>query len=159
ARLPRLEALERVDVQPDERVRARSRDLLDVHPALRREHEQRPLRAAVEGDRQVVLLRDLGRGLDPELADEVAADVEPENLRRALLRLVRAVGQLDPARLAAPSRQHLSLDDDLPAELLGGPARLLWRGGEPPVRDRNADPAEELLPLILVEVQAAGEPS
>ena len=80
-RVPRLEALERVDVQPDERVRRRRRDLLDVDPALRREHEQRLLRAAVERDREVVLLRDVRRLLDPEPADDVAADVEAEDLR------------------------------------------------------------------------------
>ena len=84
-RLPRLEALERVDVQPDERVGRLLRDLLDVDPALRREHEERLLRAAVERDREVVLLRDVGGALDPERADDVAADVEPEDLPRLLL--------------------------------------------------------------------------
>ena len=43
-RLPRVEALERVDVEPDERVRALLGDLLDLDAALRREHEQRLLR-------------------------------------------------------------------------------------------------------------------
>ena len=73
---PRLEALERVDVQPDERVGVLLRDLLDLDAALRREHEERLLRAAVERDREVVLLRDVGRLLDPELVDDVAVDVE-----------------------------------------------------------------------------------
>ena len=89
-RLPRVEALERVDVEPDERVGALLGDLLDVDAALRREHVERLLRAAVEREREVVLLRDLRGLLDPELADDVAADVEPEDLLRALLRLVRA---------------------------------------------------------------------
>ena len=89
-RLPGMEALERVDVQPDERVGALLGDLLDVDPALGREHVERLLRAAVEGQREVVLLRDLRRLLDPEPADDVAADVEPEDLAGALLGLVRA---------------------------------------------------------------------
>src|SRR4029077_8370819 len=101
-RLPGLEALEGVDVQADERVGARGRNLLDVHAARRREHEQRLLRAAVEGDREVVLLGDIGGGLDPEPADDVAADVKAENLLRALLRLVRSLGALYPPALAAP---------------------------------------------------------
>ena len=57
---PRLEALERVDVQAHERVGVVRGDLLDLDAALRREHEQRLLRAAVERDREVVLLRDVG---------------------------------------------------------------------------------------------------
>ena len=52
---PRLEALERIDVEPDERVGILLRDLLDLDAALRREHEERLLRAAVERDREVVL--------------------------------------------------------------------------------------------------------
>src|SRR5262249_16900312 len=40
---PALEALERIDVEPDERVRVLLRDLLDLDAALRREHEERLL--------------------------------------------------------------------------------------------------------------------
>ena len=46
---------------------------------------------------------------------------------RLLLGVVRVVGELDPARLAAAAGQHLRLDDDGAAELLGGRARLLRR--------------------------------
>ena len=63
--------------------------------------------------------------------------------------------ELDPAGLAATAGQHLSLDHDLAADLLGGGARLGRRGRDPAVRDRDAEAAEELLALILVEVQAA----
>ena len=66
--LPGLEALERVDVEADERVGVLLGDLLDLDAALRREHEQRLLGATVERQREVVLLRDVGRLLDPELA-------------------------------------------------------------------------------------------
>src|SRR5436853_40993 len=51
ARDPRLVPLERVDVQPDQRVGILLGDLLDLDAALRREHEERLLRTAVEGDR------------------------------------------------------------------------------------------------------------
>ena len=57
---PGLEALERIDVQAHERVGVVRGDLLDLDAALRREHEERLLRAAVERDREVVLLRDVG---------------------------------------------------------------------------------------------------
>ena len=93
ARDPRLVALERVDVQPHERVGIVRGDLLDLDAALGREHEQRLLRAAVEGDREVVLLRDVGGLLDPELLDDMPADVQPDDVARLLLRVGR-----DPRR-------------------------------------------------------------
>ena len=114
------------------------------------------LRAAVEGDREVVLLLDVRGLLDPEPADDVAADVEPEDLVRPLLRLVRAVRELDPAGLAAAARQHLGLDHDLAAELLGGSAGLLGGLGETPIRHGDAEAAEELLALVLVEIHSGG---
>jgi hypothetical protein len=52
-------------------------DLFDLDPALGGEHEEHLLLTPVEGDREVVLLGDLGRRLDPELTDDVAVDVEP----------------------------------------------------------------------------------
>ena len=155
-RHPRLEALGRVDVQPDERVRVLLGDLLDLDAALRREHEERLLRAAVERDREVVLLRDVGCLLDPELADDVAADVETEDVARLRLRVGRIVGELDAAGLAAAARQHLRLDDDRAAERRRRGAGFLRRDGEPPVGDGDADAAEELLPLVLVEIHGGG---
>ena len=77
-----LEALERVDVEARQSVRVVLGDLLDLDAALGREHEERLLRPAVERDREVVLLGDLGRLLDPELAHDVAVDVEAEDLAR-----------------------------------------------------------------------------
>jgi hypothetical protein len=127
-RLPRLEALERIDVQPDERVRRGRSHLLDVHAPLGREHEEGRLHTAVERDREVVLLRDVGGLLDPELLDDVAADVEAENVAGTRLGLLGRVSQLDAAGLAAAAGEHLRLDDHGAAELLGCSARLL-RGG------------------------------
>ena len=62
------------------------------------------------------------------------------------------VGELDPAGLPTAPGQHLGLDDDLAAELLGRRARLVRRRREPPLRDGNPEPLEELLALVLVEV-------
>ena len=66
------------------------------------------------------------------------------------------VGELDAARLAAPAGQHLRLDDDLAAELLGGGARLLRGRREPAVGDGDAEAPEELLALVLVEIHGGG---
>ena len=155
--MPGVEALERIHVQPDERLRGRGRDLLDVDAALRREHEERLLRAPVERDREVVLARDLRGLLDPQLAHDVAADVQAEDLRRARLGLVGRLRELDATRLAAPAGQDLRLDDDGAAELVRRRARLLGGRRQPPVRNGDAEAPEELLPLVLVEVQSAGE--
>ena len=69
-----------------------------------------------------------------------------------LLGVRRIVGELHAARLAAAAGQHLRLDDDRAAELLGGLPRLLRRRREAPVGDGDAELLEELLALVLVEV-------
>jgi hypothetical protein len=159
AALPRVEALERVDVQADERLRSLSGHLLDVDAAARREHEQRLLRAPVERQREVVLLLDVRRLLDPEPAHDVAADVQPQNLVRMRLGLVGPGGELDPARLASAARQHLRLDHDVAAQLLRRRSRLGRCGRQPSCRDRDAMAREELLALVLVQVQSARQPT
>src|SRR5262245_11766214 len=151
-RLVGLEALERIDVQPRQRLRPLGRDLLDVDASLLREDEQALLLSAVEGDREVVLARDVGCLLDPELANDVAVDVHAEDRLCVLRSLFRRVGELDPARLSAAAGQHLGLDDDLPSELLGRRAGLLRRRSDPPLGDGNPEAFEELLALVLVEV-------
>jgi hypothetical protein len=152
ARLEGLEADERVDVQAGERVRVAFGDLLDVDAALRREHEERLLLAAVERDREVVLAFDVGGLLDPDAVNDVPADVHAEDVAGAGLGVVRALGELDPAGLPAAAGEHLRLHDDLAAELLRGRARLLRSGREPPLGDGDSEARKELLPLILVEI-------
>ena len=96
-------------MEAHECVRARRGDLFDVDTALRREHEERLLRAPIEREREVVLAVDV-RALDPELGDDVPTDVEPEDLPCYRLGIRGGFGELDAARLASPSRQHLGLD-------------------------------------------------
>ena len=62
------------------------------------------------------------------------------------------LGELDPAGLAAAAGQHLRLDDDLAAELLGGRARLVGRRREASLGHGDPEALEELLALVLVEV-------
>src|SRR5262249_61704743 len=70
----------------------------------------------------------------------------------------RAVGAAGVARALAPPPRPapaggpLRLDHDRPAKLLGRLARLFRRGGQAPLGDRNPDPPEEILALVLVEV-------
>src|SRR5262249_44898960 len=151
-----LEALERIGVKSGQCIGVLLRDLLDLDPALGREHVQELLRASIERDRQVVLLRDLRRTFDPELLHHVAADVETEDVVRTLLRLRRIVGELDAARLAATAGQHLRLDNHWAAELLRGSTRLLRRRRKTTFRNGDTEARKELLALILVEIHGAG---
>src|SRR5262249_9744082 len=105
-----------------------------------------------ERDREVVLLRNVGGALDPELLDDVAANVEADDVPGLLLGVGRVVGELHAARLPAATRQNLRLDDDLAAELLGRRARLVRRRCESPVGHGDPELPEQLLALVLVEV-------
>ena len=120
-----LEAEQRVDVQAGDRVRVVVGDLLDVHPALRREHHERLLGRAVEDDRRVVLGGDVRGRLDPDLVHGEAADVHAEDRAGVLLGLAAVLRDLDAAGLAAAADQHLRLDHARVADLVGGGDRLL----------------------------------
>ena len=110
---------------------------------------------AIEREREVVLLRDLGRLLDPETLDDVALDVEADDVLRVLLRLVRVGRELDAACLAAAAGEHLGLDDDRAAEHLGSLPRLARRRRQPTFADGDPDPPEQLLALVFVEIHSA----
>ena len=89
----------------------------------------------------------------------MAVDVQPEDRLGVLRGLVRRVCELDPARLPSAPGQHLGLDDDLAADLLGGGSGLLRGRGDTPLRDRDPEALEEFLSLVLVEVHRRGDSS
>ena len=149
-----METLERIDVQLHQRLGLYDRHLLDLHPALGREDEERLLGAAIERDREVVLALDLRGALDPEPAHNVALDLHAENRGSVRLGLLRARGDLDAAGLAAPAHVNLSFHDHRAAELLGGGARLGGRLRQPSLAGRKTVPAEKLLALVLVEIHS-----
>ena len=93
------------DVLVDDRAGVVDRDLLDLDAALRGADEHQAAGGAVEHDRQVVLLHDLGRGPDEHAPDREPLDLEREDLRRDVLRLVRGGGELHAAGLAAAARR------------------------------------------------------
>jgi hypothetical protein len=128
-------------------------NLLDLDAAFGRQYEQRLLRATIERDREVVLLRDVRGPLDPELVDDVPTDVESQDRARLLLRVGGIVRELDAAGLAATAGQDLRLDDDRAAELLSRCARLVRCRREASVRYGDAEAAKQLLALVLVKVQ------
>ena len=82
----------------------------------------------------------------------MAVDVEPKDLLRLLLGVVGLVGEFDPSCLATSAGQHLGLDNDLTAQLLGRLAGLCRGQGESPLRRRDPEAAKELLALVFVEI-------
>ena len=102
----------RVDVDLGDGIGVGLGHLLDLDPALGREHAEVQLGRAVEGEAGVVLLGDVGGVLDPEALHHVALDVEPEDVAGVQAHLVGVGGQLHAAGLAAATHLHLRLDHD-----------------------------------------------
>ena len=68
--------------------------------------------------------------------------------------LVGVVGELDPAGLAAATDLDLGLDDDRVAGGIGGSDGLVDRDGDATGRNRDAEPGEVLLALVLEEIHS-----
>ena len=100
-------------------------DLLDVDPAHVAEQHHRPLRAPVPEHRGVVLLLDLGLGVDEDADRHVAADLQLEDLGGVRRGLLGRVGELDASGLHPPAGEDLRLDHRRAADVLGGLARLV----------------------------------
>jgi hypothetical protein len=82
----------------------------------------------------------------------VALDVQAQNGFRGLLRLLRGLGELDAAGLAASADLHLRLDDDLAADALGGGPGFFRSVRDGTRWNRYAMGGEEFPRLVLVEV-------
>jgi hypothetical protein len=160
ARLPgdlafaaRPTAPRRVDVDLDDLLGVRAVGLLDLHAALDRGDDLVALAHPVVEDRQVVLLGDVAGRLDEHLLDDVALDVEAEDVLGVLARSRRVGAVLHPARLAATAGEHLRLHHDRHAEALGELLGLLRSGGDLPLRGRrDAVLPEQVLALVLHQV-------
>ena len=126
-------------------------DLLDVDAAHVAEQHQRALRGPVPDDPGVVLLLDLGLGIDQHPARHVAVDLQLQDRLGVLGGLLRRVGELDAAGLHPPPAQHLRLDHHRPADLLGDLAGLVGARAEAVPGDRDSGQLDDLSCLVLEE--------
>ena len=134
-------------------------DLLDVDPAHVGEQHHRALADPVPDHARVVLVRDRGPRVDEHAARHVAADLEVEDVLGVVRRLVGRVGELDPAGLHPAAAQDLGLDHDRPADLLGDPAGLVARLGEPVLGYGDPGLGDDRARFVLEEAHRAPEGS
>ena len=125
-------------------------------PPMSREEHQRALRGAVPDDPGVVLLLDLGFGIDEDAARHRPVDLQLEDRLGVLGGLVRGVGELDAAGLHPAAGQHLRLDHDRAADLLGDLACFLGGRAEAVLGDGNPRQLDDLARLVLVEPHRGG---
>lgn len=118
AGLERLGADQGVDAGLEDLLGRFMGDLLDVHPALGRGHEDDAAARAIDHRSQVKLPLDLGAGLDQDLADRLPRSVGlvgHQSLAQPVdgedLRLLPALDQLDATGLATTAGMHLDLRD------------------------------------------------
>src|SRR5690606_16707470 len=102
-----VDAREGVDVDLRERLGALDRELLDLHATLDARHREQRAVGAVEQEGEVELLGDLGALGDHQGLDDVALDVEAEDLLGTCRGLLGTVRELDAAGLAAAARLDL----------------------------------------------------
>ena len=154
-----VDALERVDRDPGQRLGLLDGELLDLHAALAGGHREVRAVGAVQQHREVVLLGDRGGRRDHHAVHGVALDVHAEDLRGDLLGLLDGRRQLDAAGLAAAAGLDLRLDDDLAAALrqqpLGRRAGLLRGLGDGAAQHGHAVLLEQVARLVLEEVHGS----
>jgi hypothetical protein len=93
-----------------QRARLLGGNLLDIDAAGGRKHDGRASRRSVGHDGQIELAADLGARLDQHLFHRVAGDRHGQDGFGRFGSIRRAVGDPDPARLAALAGRHLGLD-------------------------------------------------
>ena len=128
------------------------RHLLDVHAARGRQHAEVLFGAAIEGEAGVVLAFDVRGVLDPQPLDNVALDVEAEDVAGVGAELCFVVGQLHATGLAPSAHLDLCLDRDRVAGIGGHHHCLVDGVGHTSLGDGQAVAGEDLLALVLEEI-------
>ena len=153
-----VDARDRVDGDARERLGPLDGQLLDLHAALGRAHGEERAVGAVEQEREVVLLGDVAGLGDEHAVHRVALDVHAEDRGGLLAGLLGGLGELHPARLAAPARLHLGLDDHGRAQLRRDGRRRVRVLHGATRQHRHSVGGEEILRLVLVQVHWLSTP-
>ena len=151
------ERFERREVAAADVVRVLLGDLLDVDPAHVAEQHQGLLGRAIPDNARVVLLLDLGLGVDEHAARHVAVDLQLQDLAGMALGFLGGVGELHAAGLHTPPREDLRLDHGRTADALRDLARLGGVGREAVVGHRDAGALYDLAGLELEEPHSGAE--
>jgi hypothetical protein len=137
-------------------------DLLDLHAAELRGHHRRETFAAVEDHTEVELTIDRQGLLDEHGANQLALGPgllgdqgHSQDLIRQRDRLVRVVGQLDAAALAAAAGVDLGLHYHPAAELFGRRPCRLGLGDDDAARHRDPVAGQHLFALIFVDLHVS----
>ena len=135
-------------------------DLLDVHPALRRGDHAHTLGLAVEHDAEIKLALERFGDFHIDPLDDLSFrtrllrdEMPAEECRRGFVHVVIGLAQLDAARLAARTGVNLRLHGPVPAAEFGGAVDgLVGRVGHRAALDWHAEPGQQFLRLIFVDV-------
>ena len=162
----------RIDGDGDDLLRRGVRHLLDVHAARRAGNECDARRCTVDQCRQVELALDVDTVRDVDAVDGTTARSRLRRDQRCAqhllgegLHLGTRAGEAHTALLARRSFLELALaaaagvdlrldDEQRPGKLLRRLAGLTHRKGNPAVRCRDAELAQQFLGLMLVDVHA-----
>jgi hypothetical protein len=126
-------------------------DLLNVHAAAGRKHDQGRAAGGIVQHRGIELAGDLNPALDQHPLDPVTTEPHAEHRLGRPRGLGRRIGWLDAARLAALAARHLCLDDNRaqPRGDLGRGAGVLR---ESALGDGDAGRLQQWLGGVLLEV-------
>ena len=153
-----LQAGNGIDMLANDGLGTLSIQLLDIHAAFHRGHDQRFPGAAIVSDRQVDFLLDVRTGVDKDFFHAQSLDFHADDVIGVSARFIGIPGDFDAARLAAPTDVDLSLDDDNAAQVAGDGEGFVSAGGYLAERYGNAEITEKKLGLIFVQLQKPGPP-
>ncbi len=147
-----VEAVDGIDPDLGDGVGVLLGDGLDLDAAFLGQHAEVLLGAAIEREAGVVLLGDVGGLLDPDPLDDVALDVEPQDVAGVLADGVDVGGELHTPGLAATTGVDLGLDHDRRAESLGSGDGFVDAERDLARRGGHSVGSEELLPLVFEQI-------
>src|SRR5579859_3935103 len=140
-----------VGIEPGDRLRRLLCDLLDVHAAARRQHQDVGAGVAVDREAQVDLAVDLERRFAVDKRHLEALDVHADDLLGRLASVVGGACELDAAGFAPTADGDLRLDRD-GSEIGARPRRLVRGARDPAGRDGDAERRKHLFGLVLEQL-------